>query len=430
MSAPLLFQASSDRIVRIPRVKILLSLLIFTPLVYGPDGDPYRAFEVMAIGMLALMVALPSLLCLQVWQRAGASAVPAICMLILVQPAVVPLADVVYNLKFAAVMLFAFLPGLYLSNLKRPCSGAELRFLTRALMVVFHVSVLSLLVTAVTGVGEVYTEGGAFQRRVFSWLGDGFAPVMVFFLYYYLFARKPIGAIVSMVCIVLLMQSKMSAGMAVFGFVTYLFVVGSRRTRILVLAGAGSTVVATPLLLQLLSQNLHNFDYSFNNRLLSYNAGVEFFLSSPWLGVGANQTFSILSNNSFESTRELYESEIPFYDFFQIHNAFLRALAELGIVGFTLLLLFCGTVIRRSWNTLRQVHLQPSPQRRALVSACALWLLSFIIFHQTTGWFEPGHPQLGWLVCFLCLMNFVRTTAPRQHASRLAKPHHSSTAVY
>ncbi len=418
MTALLALSGPPARTFRIPRVRILLLLLIFTPLIYAQDGDPYRAYKIMAIGMLFLMVALPDLLDLRMWARAGVAAVPAVCLLILLQPVVLPLASAFYNLKFAAVMLFSFLPVLYLSNLNRPCSPAEMQFLTKALRLIFYTCVLSLLVTAVTGVGEIYTEGGAFQSRVFSWLGDGFAPVMVFFLYFHLFAKKPFGALVSMVCIVFLMQSKTSAGMAVFGYVAYLFIIGRGTTRLMVLTGIVIGVVVFPVLLQTLSDNLHNFDYSFNNRLLSYNAGVEFFLSSPWLGVGANQTFSILSDSAFETTQGLAESGIPFYDFFQIHNAFLRALAEMGIFGFTLLLLLCWSICKRSWKTLRKPHLHESLPQRAISSACALWLLSFVVFHQTTGWFEPGHPQLAWLVCFLGLMNFLNPPAARRSVRR------------
>jgi len=392
---------------KIARAKIVLALLIFTPLVYSFDGDPYRAYEVMVVGMLYLVVALPNLFRLRVWQRAGTLPLLGVCLLIMVQPALVPSVSLVYNLKIAAVLLFSFLPTLYLSNLNRPYRADELRYLSNALKFVFYLAASSLAISAVTGLGEVYDEGGSYQRRVFSWLGDGFAPVMVFFFYYHVFAKKAVGAVVAAACVIFLMQAKMAVGMAVLGCLTYLFIVARKRTRLLLLAATVAGVALLPPLVGGLTDGLHNFDYSLNNRLFSYNAGLQFFLSNPWFGVGANQASTILKNSSAESTKELDEAAIPFYEVFQIHNAFLSTLAELGLTGFTLLLVFCGVVVRRSWQNIQHVHLHPSGQRGALISAFALWLISFIVFYQTTSWFGFGNPQLAWLVCFFTLMNFL-----------------------
>ncbi len=413
--------AGSKGAYKIPRVKAVLALLIFTPLVYSFDGDPYRAYEVMVVGMLYLMVALPDLFRLRVWQRAGTLSLLGICLLILVQPALVPAVSLVYNMKIATVLLFSFLPTLYLSNLNRPSRADELRYLSNALRIVFYLAASSLAISAVTGLGEVYTEGGSSQRRVFAWLGDGFAPVMVFFFYYHVFAKKPVGALISAACVILLMQAKMATGMAVLGYLTYLFIIARQRTRLLLLAATVAGVALLPPLVGRLTDGLHNFDYSLNNRLFSFNAGVEFFLSSPWFGVGANQTSTILKNSSTESEKELGEAGIPFYEVFQIHNAFLSTLAELGITGFTLLLVFCGVVVRRSWRNIRHVHLHASGQRGALISAFGLWLISFIVFYQTTGWFGFGNPQLAWLICFFTLMNFLSAHPAGRQGGRLSR---------
>jgi hypothetical protein len=40
------------------------------------------------------------------------------------------------------------------------------------------------------------------------------------------------------------------------------------------------------------------------------------------------------------------------------------------------------------------------PCQRAIVQASSLWVIAFVLFYQTTGWFEAGHPQLSWLLLF------------------------------
>jgi O-antigen ligase len=391
---------------RIPTVKLLLALLIFSPLVYSKDGDPYRAFEVVIVGILFLLIAIPNMLRLALWVRSGTVVMLAIALLIAVQPAFIAGAGLFYNLKFMVVLLFCFLPTLYLSNCHPARAAGAMVFVPKALRGLFGVSMISLIVSSMAGVGEVYTEGGALQQRAFSWLGDSFSPVMVFFLYYYAFRRNAMGFFLSAACLVAVMQAKMAIVMAALGYMVYLFLFGRRRVRLFLIAVTVLGVLFLPVIFELAVANLHNFEYSLNNRLLSFNAGLGFFSSSPWFGVGANQSFTLLSNGFDVSTLDRYDSGMPFYEFFQIHNSFLRILAELGIGGFLLFVAFCMGIVRRSYIILTSAHASPPSDARLLLMACALWLISFVLFYQTTGWFEPGNPQLSWLVCFLTLMNF------------------------
>jgi hypothetical protein len=96
----------------------------------------------------------------------------AIALLIAVQPAFIAGAGLFYNLKFMVVLLFCFLPTLYLSNCHPARAAGAMVFVPKALRGLFGVSMISLIVSSMAGVGEVYTEGGALQQRAFSWLGD------------------------------------------------------------------------------------------------------------------------------------------------------------------------------------------------------------------------------------------------------------------
>jgi O-antigen ligase len=387
-------------------VKFLLTLLILTPLIYSNDGDNYRAYKVVIVGMLFLLIATPKLHRLALWVRSGTAYVLAIALLIAIQPAFVDGAEILYNLNFLVALLSCFLPTLYLSNCQPARARAGIAFVHKPLGFLFGISVISLLVSAFTGVGEVYTQDGELQIRAFAWLGDSFSPVMVFFLYYYAFGRKAIGVLLAAGCIVTVMQAKMAILMAVLGYLVYLLLFGRWKTRLFLTAVIALSVLVLPAMFEMVVGIIPNFEHSLNNRLLSFDAGWTYFWSSPWFGVGANQTFTLLSKNFDVTTLFRFDKDLPYYEFFQIQNSFLRILAELGLIGFLLFIAFCAVIVRRSYAVLVSAHALPPGNSRTLSMACALWLISFVLFYQTTGWFEPGHPQLMWLICFLTLMNF------------------------
>jgi O-antigen ligase len=387
--------------------KLALTLLVFSPLVYSADGDPYRAYKVLLIGALFLLISPPKINLLTFRFRYTAASVLAIALLIAIQPIFVVRAELLYNLKYIIALLACFLPSLCFMNRSPIDVTSQLVFIDKALHVLFGVAILSLVLSSVTGLGEIYSEGRQFQQRSFAWLGDSFSPVMVFFLFYFFFRRSFIGVLISAVCLIGIMQAKMAIGMAAFGCLIYILIFGKQTARLILIAVVGLVFLFLPKIFDLAFTHIFNFEYSLNNRLLSFDSGLLFFQSSPWLGVGANQTFTLLSSSFDITTLNRYEGGILYYDFFQIHNSFIRILAELGFIGFLLFTAFCLTIIRQSYGILKLWHSIQQNHARALLLACALWLISFIVFYQTVGWFEPGHPQLSWLVCFLTLMNFI-----------------------
>lgn len=406
-------------------VRPILALLVFSPLLYSNDGDPYRAFEVVIVALAFVAITTPSILSYRRWVASGLAWALPILLLVILQPALVEGTGVLFNVKFAVALAASLIPGLSLTMVRAPTRESDVLFVARALRMLFYLTGISLLVSALTGIGEVYSaDGGALlQRRSFSWLGDSFSPVMVFFLFYFVFSRRFFLALVAFVCIVFIMQAKMAFGMALLGGLAYLVITGGVLIRTLLTLGVAVTVVALPSILVMLSVSIHNLDYTINNRLLSLYAGFEFFRSSPWLGIGVNQSFAQLSGYGFSGAEELLASEIPFYDFYQIHNAYVRTLAELGAAGTAMLLALSAVILMRSLRCIRGLHAVVSDERNSVILACALWLLSFVLFFQTTGWFEPGHPQLAWLITFYALMNYLGRGRPAGAAS---SPHLAS----
>lgn len=387
------------------KVKVLLVLLIFTPLIYSMDNDPYRAYKVITIGVLFLLIATPNLLRKSLWISNGLFYIIPLTLFIAVQPIFVQGALIGYNLNYIVVLLSCFIPSLYLSSLNFDRIPNLDTFIQKLLEILFVVAVVSLVISIFTGYGEFYLGDGVLQRRAFAWLGDSFSPVMVFFLYYYSFMRMKSRAIISAICLLFVMQAKMAMGVAILGYLTYKWIFGSNLVRISIAAIIAVLIFSAEIIYGEITSGIHNYDFTFNNRLLSYQAALEFFKSSPLFGVGANQTFKLLTTGFDPSILKSYESNMAFYEFYQIHNSYLRILAELGFVGFIFLLAFVVAIVRRSFFILKSVRVLKSSENRSLTMACCLWLISFVLFYQTTGWFEPGHPQLAWLVCFLTLRN-------------------------
>lgn len=386
--------------------KILLLLLIFTPLIYSVDGDQYRAYEIVIVGLLFLMIAPPNLLRVSLWIHTGIIYILALVLIIAIQPIFVEGAKFLYNINYIVALISSFIPSLYLSSFHSDRSSGDDSVIQKSLGVLFVITVTSLAISFAAGIGEVYTSEGVLSRRAFAWLGDSFSPVMVFFLYYYIFMRSMIRVIIAMTCLLIIMQAKMALGMAIIGYLIYQLIFGRKRIRLVAASIITLGLLASPILLRAISPYFHNLEYSFNNRLLSYESALVYFQSSPLFGVGANQTFTLLSNGFDLTDLGRYTNDLAYYEFFQIHNSFLRILAELGIVGFIIFLIFCLAIIRRSYFVLKIAYVLPLSETRSLLMACALWLISFVLFYQTTGWFEAGHPQLSWIICFLTIMNY------------------------
>jgi hypothetical protein len=72
-----------------------------------------------------------------------------------------------------------------------------------------------------------------------------------------------------------------------------------------------------------------------------------------------------------------------------LHYPSLLVFAELGFVGFLLFWVVCIGMLAVFWKTRHDL--------RTLAVAASAWGTTFVLLYQTTGWIEPGHPQLVFL---------------------------------
>jgi hypothetical protein len=397
---------------------ILPFIFFLIPLTYSIDNDPYRAWEVLFWGGFTMLLVLINF--------AHLRSVPEFFLIIvyaavlMLQQYLIPDGQLWFGAQYALVFAAAVLPSLVISWISwsiddfNRCWDAAIK----ALSVVFLVSILGSLLL---GWGESHI-GGLAGGRYFGYLGDSISPVIVFPLIYF-FLEKRYGWVILMLGMMLLTGGKAAALLlAAVPFFMLLL-----RLRPLVQFIVISAITLTALLLDASFSDLMRaitndpfLSYSANTRTLSIEVGLEYFKDSPIWGIGINQSMLEISSDS--DTMASRAGIIEYWPVEQIHNPFIRALAETGVIGFSVLVGLCVLLIRRAFSALR-VATGSAPSRcRSIVIAGGIWTVLFIVFYQTTGWFEHGHPQFAWLLTIAAISSVAArqlATVPRH--PRLAR---------
>ncbi|WP_163848991.1 O-antigen ligase family protein [Pseudooceanicola aestuarii] len=372
---------------------ISVTLFFLSPLIYSMDNDPWRAWEVLILGGL-----------FSIWflhRRVGPvprGEITLACtyaLLLLVQQIAIPGGTFSFGLKFLVATLAAFLPFWVLrathwniSELMAP--------LARGVEVLAILATLSIMVSFALGIGE-YSQGGFLGRRAFAWLGDSFTPVLVFPICYFLLQRRGLAAAF---CLLALLMTGGKAGLVMLLAASALLILIGTGSPILRL-GLGAALLILLLLprdVQEAFQNIRNFQFSLNNRLFSLQIGLEYARESPFWGIGINRGLGSVGPDVDVLARSLGVTQ--FFPVNQIHNAYVRTLAETGIPGLMLLLSLVAIWLRNACRGIAAARrLAPCPERSFLL-ASSVWVICFVLVYQTTGWFLHGHPQLCWLLIF------------------------------
>jgi hypothetical protein len=308
----------------------------------------------------------------------------------------------VFGIKYALVLLATFIPYWIARTLGGNRTPGLERTVVNAIGLVFLVTTITVFASYFFGEGEVYIQPSGFTRA-FGWLGDSFPPVIVFFVFYYFFRKKYLIAGLSMM--VLLMTVAKSAFLMLF-LSPLVFVFGAARLRTkIALAGFYlalllSLMMFTAPIFEKMS-DLFQADYSYNTRLLSIYSGLDYFFRAPLTGIGINQSLVSIEADAREYADRLGVK--VYFDVHQIDNSIIKTAAETGVLGLALLLLLFYVLLSSAFRTLQAGRQIANARARAIVLASSLWVIGFILFYQTTGWFEAGHPQLCWLLLFATL---------------------------
>jgi O-antigen ligase len=125
---------------------------------------------------------------------------------------------------------------------------------------------------------------------------------------------------------------------------------GWKHDSILVKAGMIAALIAGILVIGMFwkrsSGDFRNIneDTSFKERIATFEAGGLMFLNNPLVGVGPGD--SVVAYPLYVPK----ESNCGCHDQLVVHNSFIQALAELGLIGFTPFMLFIGCALYYAWR--------------------------------------------------------------------------------
>jgi O-antigen ligase len=138
-------------------------------------------------------------------------------------------------------------------------------------------------------------------------------------------------------------------------------------------------------------------DTTFNQRLVSVQAGLAMFQSSPAFGVGVG--CSHLGWQAFAPDDYSADGE-----WLMIHNTFVQALAETGIVGFIMLMI---ALLMPLWRmrVLARANRKTDPEMHAIATAIELSLLGLMVSGLANGYMESAAPYL--LIALATSVKFV-----------------------
>jgi O-antigen ligase len=381
------------------------------------DHDAFREEEVIAVAAISVLVLL-LVLSKHLWQSpylTGAAPIVLFAFWSVIQQLFIERGSITFGLKYAVVLLSCFIPA-WVAMWIGPFALAAERTIDRAIRSLLIVSAATVYASFAFGWGEVHV-GGESMSRAFGWLGDSFAPVFAFFVIYYIVQRQYTLTLLALGAMIIT-GGKAAAMMLLVAYGVYVFATKGVRSKILVLLlyAVGAGVILGPYsneVAALLSRNM--VEYSYYTRVLSIEIGLEYFQRAPLTGVGINQSMVDIQHDTVALAESLGLD--TYYEIYQIHNAFVRTAAETGLPGVILLLWFVLATCRVGLRGVRLSFVAANPLSKALLSASGVWVVSFVLVYQTTGWFEAGHPQLSWLMVFVAISRIIQLRQRPQYSS-------------
>jgi len=390
---------------------ILLYILVLSPLAYSFDNDPYRSYEVLGVASFSAGLLLLNRLR---GFRVGADMwlLAVYGLIIIFQQLFIENGAVEFGARYAIVIMAMLLPPLTAIAvfMHTKCMTKVVVWTTNTLCAI---AVGTIYSSFFFGFGETYTGDGLL--RAFGWLGDSFTPVLVFLILYFVLQKRWLQS-VALLGALIMTGGKAGMMMLVAAPVMYVLISpATKRKKIGIFAAGVVTAIAVSFLWVPISAALfQNYEYSYNNRIISMQLGVQYFQESPWVGIGVNQSMKFIG---VESETIINSESINAFPVEQINNAFVRTLAETGILGLCCFLALCAVWLLRGVRGLSKAYQWHVCPERSITIAGGFWVIGFVLFYQTTGWFEAGHPQLAWLLMISAIAEAVYTRATAEQSA-------------
>jgi hypothetical protein len=375
-------------------------ILFLSPLAYSVDGDDYRAYEVIVVGLISLVFL----------SRAKLRSLPASLLApvatyafyLTIQQLFIPEDDLFFGFKFSVSTLLAFLPVLLIMNSQVRHENL-LSAIRLGVLTLTWVALISIIIFPVFGLGEMY-RNGLLGFRAFGFLGDSFSPVLIFLITDHFLQNNLITESLS-ISMVLIMGSKITLSLLVIILSALLFI-GSGKISLMRITALFMLAVIIGLIVYESFSALELIDYSLNTRLYSIMVGLETFYENQLFGIGINKGLESTGNDTFALAQANIQDFL--HEIEQIENTYIRVLTETGVIGFILISTIMIPIFFKVLTCVKQANYFPKSCERSFIIANGIFVLSIIFGYQTTGWFVAGHPQLVWLLVFAGLCFAVR----------------------
>ena len=374
--------------------KFIPVAFVLIPITYSIDNDPYRTWEVLFWAGSACALGLMSGARLRMLPEA--IIIISYAGVLIFQQLFIPSGRIFFGLQYAIVFTAAFIPWIIMRSIKWDINEFG-SIWDRAVKILSIIVILNIFGGRIFGWGESYFDGAS-AGRYFGFLGDSISPVILFPLIYFILERR-YGWSAIMLSTILLTGGKAAIVLLLLAppvmALSRLRLLGQTSALLLIMPLA---FFMEPIFDQFISLILydHRLSYSFNTRILSFELGWYYFLSSPIWGLGINQSMIVIEKDA--DALAYHYGMIDYYPVEQVHNAFVRALAETGILGFSVLVCLSVLLVFRGLRSLRKAAESAPSQTRSLVIASGIWTVLFVVGYQSTGWFEHGHPQFAWVL--------------------------------
>ena len=388
----------------------LYIIFFLHPLIYIFDGDIYRAYEVVFVFIISL-ISLKSLNLINFKYEKRLLLI--FYIFILIQQFFIPNRDFEFGIKFFITFISATFPFWLFENIKLTNKDLS-ELINLGINVIFYISLINYISSFLFDFGEIYTGGILFNKRAFGILGDSFTPILSLLQIYFISKKQFIKFLLSLF---LLLITGGKAGILLSLFIIFADLLIKKKyllkNYLFIFLFAFVYFLAGFLLQNFnLNELISSIEYSLNNRTLSFEIGLNYFLDSPLIGIGINKGLDRALLDS-DALANFYGIE-NYAAVYQVQNNFLRLLSETGIIGISIIFFVFYIWFKKIIFCIKKTK-DEEKDGYVLVYSISLWLLGFFITYQGIAWFVPGHPLFAWVLMFTTINNIFMRNILNNH---------------
>ena len=271
----------------------------------------------------------------------------------------------------------------------------------------------SILSARFFGVGTIF-ESVEKGNRYFGFMPDSASPIIVFLLLYLIVNKKWIKALI-LFSLFILLQAKAAIMLFVACIISYLLFPVFRKNKIRTVIIFILLLISTDLFIKnytTITENFHNYEYSYNNRVLMITSAWDLFSSNYITGMSSGQIEKELPTVMYQKSADNY-----YYNSRRIYNPILHAAASLGFLGLISFLFIYFDIIKKAISSIKSSNSSLDIWHERQIFIISIFLLNYIVFYQGVNWFYHGEIQYAFLLVligFLTLFKNIKYSNERE----------------